>query len=133
MEQMLKTYVLPELASEQPFMRQRACQTYNVWGDYKFKDEAHIKQIVEGISANMQEDQPLPVRFQAACALEKILRHDVAMRFIAPGLDLVLKCYLGLMNEFDNEELVAAFENIMTIFQNEIQPYAADICKHLKQ
>jgi len=81
----------------------------------------------------MREDQPLPVRFQAACALEKILRHDVAMRFIAPGLDQMLKCYLSLMNEFDNEELVAAFENLMTIFQDDIQPYAADICKHLKQ
>lgn len=133
MEQMLQTYVLPELTSEQPFMRQRACQTYNVWGGHKFKDEQHVKQIVEGLSANMGEDQPLPVRFQAACALEKILRHDVAMRFIASGLDQMLKCYLGLMNEFDNEELVAAFENIMTIFSAEIQPYAADICKHLKQ
>lgn len=43
MEQMLQTYVLPELGSEQPFMRQRACQTYNVWGAHKFKDEQHVK------------------------------------------------------------------------------------------
>lgn len=35
------------------------------------------------------------------------------------------------MNEFDNEELVSAFENIMSIFQDEIRPYATDICNHL--
>lgn len=43
----------------------------------------------------------------------------------------MLKVYLNLMNEFDNEELVNAFENIMEIFQNEIRPYAVDICSHL--
>jgi hypothetical protein len=37
------------------------------------------------------------------------------------------------MNELDNEELVAAFENIMVVFQDSIAPFAADICQHLKQ
>jgi len=80
----------------------------------------------------MAETQPLPVRFYAANALEKILRIEVAMKFIRPGLDSMLKTYLKLMNEFDNEELVAAFENIMTIFEDEISPYAVDICQHLR-
>jgi hypothetical protein len=43
----------------------------------------------------------------------------------------MLKCYLSLMNEFDNEELVSAFESIMSIFADDIKPYAVDICKHL--
>ena len=74
---------------------------------------------------------------QLACAsssaLEKILRNDVANEFIKPGLDTMLKCYLSLMNDLDNEELVSAFENVMTIFQDDIKPYAVDICLHLKQ
>jgi len=60
-------------------MRLRACQTYGVYGDYKFKDESHIQKICQGIFKNMADDQPLPVRFYAACALEKVLRIDVAM------------------------------------------------------
>ena len=133
MEQMLITYVLPELGSEQPFMRQRACYVYNIWGDLKFKDEKHLQQIVDGLFTNFKDDQPLPVRFHASVAIEKILRHDAAMTYIKPGLDQMLKCYLGLMNELDNEELCAAFENVMNTFNNDIAPYAADICKHLKQ
>ena len=35
------------------------------------------------------------------------------------------------MNELDNEELIASFENIMQVFENEIQPYAVEICKYL--
>ena len=50
-----------------------------------------------------------------------------------PGLEDLLKSYLSLMNEFDNEEIVDAFENIMIIFADHIKPYALDICKHLKE
>jgi importin-7 len=111
-------------------MRQRACWVYGIYADghMKLKDSNHIQKICEGIFMNMREEQPLPVRFQAACALEKILRIDEAMEFIKPGLDTMLKCYLMLMNEFDNEELVSAFENIVSIFHAEIRPYAIDIC-----
>jgi len=104
---------------------------YGYYGSLNFKDESHVQKICEGIFNNMAESQPLPVRFYAACALEVILKIDIAAKFIAPGMDVMLKTYLKLMNEFDNEELVSAFENIMTIFQNEIRPYAIDICTHL--
>jgi hypothetical protein len=106
---------------------------YGIYGDLKYKNQDHVKQIVEGIFKNMEESQPLPVKFYAACALEKILRNDFANEIIKPGLDTMLKCYLSLMNNLDNEELVSAFENVMTIFQDDIKPYAVDICLHLKQ
>lgn len=54
-----------------------------------------------------------------------------AIELLKPGLDTVIKGYLGLMNEFDNEELVDAFENIMTIFATDIVPYAVEIQHHL--
>jgi len=81
----------------------------------------------------MSDGQPLPVKFYAACALELVLREDTGRSHIRSGLDQVLKTYLKLMNELDSEELVAAFENIMSIFANEIQPFATDICNHLME
>jgi hypothetical protein len=115
-------------------MRLRACYVYGVYGDLKFKNPEHLKQVVEGIYNNMAENQPLPVKFHASCALEKILSRNMeAQNLIKPGLSLLLKCYLQLMNELDNEELVSSFENIMTVFQDDISPFAADICEHLKQ
>ena len=44
----------------------------------------------------------------------------MANELIKPGLDTMLKCYLSLMNNLDNEELVSAFENVMTLFQDDI-------------
>lgn len=90
MEQMLTQFVLPELKSEQPFMRLRACQTYGVYGDYKFKDLGHIQAFCEGVFNNMADNQPLPVRFYAACALEKILTNQQAVKYLRPGIDTVL-------------------------------------------
>jgi hypothetical protein len=43
---------------------------------------------------------------------------------VKPGLEKVLQTYLSLMNELDNEELVSAFENVMTIFSEHIGPFA---------
>jgi hypothetical protein len=57
----------------------------------KFKNEGHLEKIVEGIFKNMSEDQPLPVKFNAACALEKIIsRNENAQGLIKPGLNVML-------------------------------------------
>mmetsp|Transcript_29520 Transcript_29520/g.44887 ORF Transcript_29520/g.44887 Transcript_29520/m.44887 type:complete len:666 (+) Transcript_29520:641-2638(+) len=134
MEQMLLTYVQPELLSEQPFMRMRACQTYEEYGDsLKYKTPGHTQQVVDAIFKSMGKEQPLPVRFHAAKALEKMLRNEEAMEFIKSGIEVVINTYLDLMNEFDNEELVIAFENIMTLFEDHIAPFACNICEHLKK
>ena len=37
------------------------------------------------------------------------------------------------MNQFENEDLVEAFEQIMVIFSVDIKPYAVGICRHLHQ
>ena len=37
MEQMLVTFVKPDLHSDQPFMRMRACQTYGEYDSIKLK------------------------------------------------------------------------------------------------
>jgi hypothetical protein len=41
------------------------------------------------------------------------MNNENAINLVRPHLDNVLKSFLTLMNELDNEELVASFENIM--------------------
>ena len=81
----------------------------------------------------MQEGQSLSVKFQAAWAFEKILSNDYATNLIRPALETVLKCYLSLMTIFDNQELIIAFNNILTFFAPDLKPYAADVCKFLQR
>lgn len=126
---MLLVNVLPELESDQPFLRLRACHTYGVYGkSIKIQDKNHIQKIVEGIYKNMSEDSPLPVKFYAASALRSMLEIDDAKAIVRPGLEQLLKCYLSLMSELDNEELVESFEDVMQIFSKDIAPFACHIC-----
>jgi len=37
------------------------------------------------------------------------------------------------MSEFDNDELVEAFQVVMKIFKDDVKPYAVDIYKHMSQ
>ena len=80
----------------------------------------------------MMPDKPLPVRFTAACALQYVVAFDKAVQLIKGELGEVFKCYLDLMSQCDNEELVAAFEGITVIFDAYIAPFAVEICRHLK-
>jgi hypothetical protein len=55
------------------------------------------------------------------------------MNLVKPNLEGVLGCYLSLMNELDNEELVSAFENVVSVYHESINPHAAKIVDHLKK
>lgn len=48
-----------------------------------------------------------------------------------PGLGTIIKIYLRLIDEIEYDELVKALEKIATVFQEEIAPYAAELCSRL--
>jgi hypothetical protein len=85
------------------------------------------------LAKNLSEDDNLPVKFFAAIALERLVENNrSSKRFVKPYLDKIIRNYLDMMNEFDNEELAGSFENMMKMFINEIKPYALNIVEHLK-
>jgi hypothetical protein len=51
---------------------------------------------------------------------------------VTPFLGTVIQNFLTLLNEFDNQDLVDSFEHVMQIFNEEMKPYAVQICTYLK-
>ena len=49
MEPMMQNNVFPELKSTEGFLRLRACWLYGEFGDFKFKNQDHIKSAVDSI------------------------------------------------------------------------------------
>ena len=43
---------------------------------HTLKNVDHVRQLVDSVLKNMLEGQPTPVRFQAACAMEKISKNE---------------------------------------------------------
>lgn len=76
-------------------------------------------------------DQHLPVRVKAAVALNCLLSQKEAEDLLRPLLPKILEIYIKLMDQIDNEGLVAALEGIVDSYQNEIVPYAYELIVHL--
>lgn len=71
------------------------------------------------------------MRVSSALALNNLLDHDLAIEFIRPGLEPLLKTYLKIMDDIDFDSLVKSLENIVEIYQEEIAPYAVGLCMKL--
>lgn len=62
---------------------------------------------MNAIYANLNHSD-LPVRVEAALALNGLLEHQIAIDFLRPGLEMLLKTYLKIMDDIDFDELVIA-------------------------
>lgn len=69
----------------------------------------------------------LPVRLSAAVALSQFLKNSTAQEFLKPALKNILEVFLKIIAEVDSEKLVSALEDIMTIYRDDIGPYAIQI------
>ena len=80
----------------------------------------------------MGDQEQLSVKYYAAMALQKILlRHLILKDAIKPHLEPIIKCYLSIISQIDDEDIVEAFNNIMSIFQADLKPLAVQICNEL--
>ena len=64
------------------------------------------------------------MKYEAALALSKMLKNDVAADFLKPALKNLLEVYLKIMEDIDSEELISALEEIVEKFSEDIGPFA---------
>ena len=92
-------------------MRARACWLYGQFGSlpncFQESNPDHLRHVLNGIYENLSHAD-LPVRVEAALALNGLLEHQIAIDFLRPGLEVLLKTYLKIMDEIDFDELVQA-------------------------
>ena len=129
-EPLLQTYVFDELNSQNSFMRARACWLYGQFGSFPFSNEDHLRHVLNAIYANLSHAD-LPVRVEAALAMNGLLSHQAAIDFLRPGLEVLLKTYLKIMDEIDFDELVQALQELVNVFREDIAPYALQLCSKL--
>jgi importin-7 len=87
-------------------MRARACWVYGKFGDINF-NEGHLTNVLNAVYTNLNS-QEIPVKVEAALALDGLLVHQIAIDFLRPGLETVLRTYLKIMDEIDFDELIKA-------------------------
>ena len=131
-ELMIKQHIFPELSSENGFMKARACWVYGEFASFQFEDEDHLRHALNALYQCLQANE-LAVRVNAAVSLIRLLDHPAAVEFIRPGLSQVIRIYLKLIDDIDYDELIESLKRIVEVFEEEIGPYALDLCQKLSE
>jgi hypothetical protein len=124
-------HVFPEFRSPHGFLRARACDTLEKFERLDFKDQQNLVVIYRNILESMA-DQELPVRVEAALALQPLIRHDIIRQAMQQNIPQIMQQLLKLANEVDVDALANVMEDFVEVFAHELTPFAVALCEQLR-
>jgi len=124
-------HVFPEFRSPHGFLRARACDTLEKFEALDFKDPNNLLVIYRNILESMA-DTELPVRVEAALALQPLIRHDVIRTSMQQNIPQIMQQLLKLANEVDVDALANVMEDFVEVFAAELTPFAVALSEQLR-
>lgn len=124
-------HVFPEFRSPHGFLRARACDVLEKFSDLDFKDENNIVLIYQNILQCLN-DSELPVRVEAALALQPLIRHDFIRKSMQQSIADIMQKLLQLANEVDVDALSNVMEEFVEVFASELTPFAVQLTEQLR-
>jgi len=130
-EYFLVRYVFPDFRNTQGFLRARACDTVEKFEQLDFKDPNNLLIIYRNILECMA-DSELPVRVEAALALQPLIRHDIIRVNMQQNIPQIMQQLLKLANEVDVDSLSNVMEDFVEVFAAELTPFAVALSEQLR-
>lgn len=124
-------HVFPEFRSPHGFLRARACDTLGKFEQLEFKDPSNLLIIYRNILESMA-DPALPVRVEAALALQPLIRHEVIRVSMQQNIPQIMQQLLKLANEVDVDALANVMEDFVEEFAAELTPFAVALSEQLR-
>lgn len=124
-------HVFPEFRSPHGFLRARACDTLEKFESLDFKDPNNLTIIYRNILESMA-DEALPVRVEAALALQPLIRHDPIRTMMQQNIPQIMQQLLKLANEVDVDALANVMEDFVEVFAAELTPFAVALSEQLR-
>lgn len=130
-EEFFVRYVFPEFRSPHGYLRARACDTLEKFEQLEFKDQNNLLFAYRNILESMA-DEDLPVRVEAALALQPLIRHDVIRTSMQQSIPQIMQQLLKLANEVDVDALANVMEDFVEVFATELTPFAVALTEQLR-
>ena len=124
-------HVFPEFRSPHGFLRARACDVLEKFEQLEFKDDNNLLLAYRNILESMA-DAELPVRVEAALALQPLIRHDIIRSQMQQSIPQIMQQLLKLANEVDVDALANVMEDFVEIFATELAPFAVALTEQLR-
>eukprot|EP01094_Clydonella_sp_ATCC50884_P012896 TRINITY_DN2318_c0_g1_i1.p1 TRINITY_DN2318_c0_g1~~TRINITY_DN2318_c0_g1_i1.p1 ORF type:complete len:1032 (-),score=466.14 TRINITY_DN2318_c0_g1_i1:446-3541(-) len=128
-------HVMPELRSPHGFLRARACFVLAQFWELEYEEGEHANAFANAMHAIFQNiaDPELPVRVQACVSLRFLSQSDQAAPVILENMQPLLGHFFDIMNEIDSDDLVATLESLVSKFEDEMAPFAVEMCARLTE
>ncbi|EDN04505.1 conserved hypothetical protein [Histoplasma mississippiense (nom. inval.)] len=124
-------HVFPEFKSPHGYLRARACDTLEKFNELDFNDTNNLMGVYRNI-LDALADPELPVRVEAALALQPLIRHDVIRTSMQTSIPQIMQQLLKLSNEVDLDPLASVMEDFVEAFSAELTPFAVALCEQLR-
>ncbi|KAI8780568.1 importin-7, partial [Biomphalaria glabrata] len=133
-EQMLTTHVYPAFNSEHGFLRARACWVVRYFSEMKFRNDQNLVAAVELVKTALCTDKDLPVRVEAAIALQMLIsEQEKARNYIQPYVKPVILELLQIIRETENDDLTGVMQKLVCTYVEDVIPIAVEMMSHLAQ
>ncbi|EEH19769.1 hypothetical protein PABG_02028 [Paracoccidioides brasiliensis Pb03] len=124
-------HVFPEFKSPHGYLRARACDTLEKFSELDFTDPNNLMVVYRNILEALA-DPELPVRVEAALALQPLIRHDAIRTSMQTNIPQIMQQLLKLSNEVDLDQLSGVMEDFVEVFSTELTPFAVALCEQLR-
>ncbi|KAI8097286.1 armadillo-type protein [Halteromyces radiatus] len=131
MDAFFVTHVFPDFKSRFPYLRARACDITRKFSNLDFSSEENVLILYENVLECLR-DSELPVKVQAALALQPMIRHETVRNAMEPSLPFIMQELLNLTNEIDVDILATVMEEFVEIFAVQLTPFAVQLCTQLR-
>jgi len=133
-EQMLTSHVFPGFTNENGFLRARSCWVVRQFCELKYQTPQTVQQAVELVKNALCTDKDLPVRVEAAIAVQMLIsEQEHAKTYIQPMVKPVILELLNVIRETENDELTGVMQKLVCTYVEEVTPIAVDMMTHLAQ
>uniref|UniRef100_A0A670YMV4 Importin 8 n=1 Tax=Pseudonaja textilis TaxID=8673 RepID=A0A670YMV4_PSETE len=134
MELMLQNHVFPLFMSNLGYLRARSCWTLRSFSALKFHNELNLKNAIELIKKSLIEDKEMPVKMEAAIALQALISHqEQAKEYIKPYIRPVMQELLLVVRETQNDDLTNVIQKLICEYSQEVTTIAVEMTQHLAE
>ena len=120
------------MKQNQEFLILQACWVLHYFSEIKFKQEVILMEAMRLTINALLTDQDLPVKVEAAIALQMLLMaQDKSQKYVEPLIKQITLELLNIIRETENDDLTTVMQKLVGTFPDQLMPIAVEICQHL--
>ncbi|XP_073693808.1 importin-8 [Garra rufa] len=112
----------------------RSCWVLHSFSPLKFHNELILRNAVELVKQNLVDDKEMPVKVEAAIALQTLVRNqEQAKVYIRPFIKPVMQELLHIIKETENDDLTGVIQKMICEYSEEVAVIAVDMTQNLAE